>query len=330
MLKRIALVLVALLVLVVGAAAVALIRAHRAIDRETPPLPTLESIAAVAGVATIVDDPPVQLSVINTASQAMPRRAVLDTARDPHPDEPYVMSYPAFVLRWRDGRMLLIDAGMSRAAAVSFGKPIEWLGGAEAIVPHASIGEALGDATAQVRAIIFTHLHTDHVEGIAELCARMHKVRAPLNVAQAERPNYTTQPGLDALYDADCVGIERLGDGPLVPVVGFPGVFVIHAGGHTPGSQIILAFVQAADGAVHRYAFSGDIVNNRDGIMFDVPKPWLYRTFAVPESDARQAELRHFLKRLHDEGSFELVVSHDQHAIEAAGIPPWTPSAQPE
>jgi len=171
MLKRIALVLVALLVLVVGAAAVALIRAHRAIDRETPPLPTLESIAAVAGVATIVDDPPVQLSVINTASQAMPRRAVLDTARDPHPDEPYVMSYPAFVLRWRDGRMLLIDAGMSRAAAVSFGKPIEWLGGAEAIVPHASIGEALGDATAQVRAII-SPISTPITSRASPSCAR--------------------------------------------------------------------------------------------------------------------------------------------------------------
>jgi hypothetical protein len=66
-------------------------------------------------------------------------------------------------------------------------------------------------------------------------------------------------------------------------------------------------------------------VNNRDGIMFDVPKPWLYRTFAVPESDARQAELRHFLKRLHDEGSFELGRLTHEHAIEAAGIPPWTP-----
>jgi len=322
MLKRVALVLVALLVLVVGAAAVALLRAHRAIDRETPALPSLESIAAVAGVATIVDDPPRQLSVINTASQTMPRKAVLDPARDPHPDEPYVMSYPAFVLRWRDGRLLLIDAGMSRAAAVSFGKPVEWLGGADAIVPHASVGEALGDASAQVGAAIFTHLHTDHVEGITELCRRLHKIRVPLNPAQAYRPNYTTQPGLDTLYDADCVGIERLGEGPLVPVIGFPGVFVIHAGGHTPGSQIVLAFVQAADGTVHRYAFTGDIVNNRDGILFDVPKPWLYRTFAVPESDARQSELRQFLKRLHDEAGFELVVSHDQHSLE--GIPPWT------
>ncbi len=327
MLKRIALFLVALVVLVVAVAAVGLIRAHRNIDRETPPLPSLESIEAVAGVATIVGDPPIQLSVINTASQAMPRRDVLDSGSDPHSDEPFVMSYPAFVLRWRDGRLLLIDAGMSRAAAVSFGKPIEWLGGAEPIVPHASVGEALRDATEQVRAVIFTHLHTDHVEGIAELCGRLRTIRVPLNSAQAERPNYTTQPGLDALHDADCAGIERLGEGPLVPVVGFPGVFVIRAGGHTPGSQIILAFVEAPDGIVHRYAFTGDIVNNRDGVMFDVPKPWLYRTFAVPESDARQRELRQFLKRLHDEAGFELVVSHDQHAIES--IAPWTAAAVP-
>lgn len=328
MLKRVALILLALVGLVVAAAAVALVRAHRNMDAEVPPLPSLEAIGAAAGVSAIIDDPPVDLRVINTASQPMPRAAVLDPKRDPHPGESFVMSYPAFALRWGDGRILLIDAGMSRAAAVEFGRPVEWLGGAAPIVPHASVGEALGDSAAQVQAVLFTHLHSDHVEGIGELCRRLANVRVALNVAQAERPNYTTQPGLDALYAADCVGIERLGDGPLVPVAGFPGVFVIRAGGHTPGSQIVLAFVRGPDSTLRRYAFSGDIVNNRDGIMFDVPKPWAYRTLAVPESDARQTELRRFLKRLHDEGGFEIVVSHDEHALEATGIPPWTAAAR--
>ena len=48
--------------------------------REAAPLPTLDAINAAAGVGAIVDDAPVRLSVINTASQAMPRAAVLDPA----------------------------------------------------------------------------------------------------------------------------------------------------------------------------------------------------------------------------------------------------------
>ncbi len=330
MLKRIALATFVLIVLVAGTIAVILVRAHRGIDRESTPLPTLDAIAAVSGIAAIIDDAPVQLAMINTASQPMPRAAVLERSRDPHPDEPYVMSYPSFALRWRDGRILLVDAGMTRDGAEAFGKPIEWLAGAEPMVPHGSVAQALGQAASRVKAVLFTHLHTDHVGGLSELCERVTAVRVPLNTAQAERPNYTTRPGLDVLYESACAQLERLGEGPLVAVQGFPGVFVIHAGGHTPGSQIILAFVQAADGTFRRYAFTGDIVNNVDGILFDVPKPWVYRTFIVPESEPRQAELRAFLKRLHDEAGFELVVAHDQRALEAAAIPVWSDVSPPQ
>jgi glyoxylase-like metal-dependent hydrolase (beta-lactamase superfamily II) len=327
MLKRIGRIAGVLLILGIAAIAVVLVRAHRATDRETPPLPSLDAVAAVAGIGSIVDDPPVRLAVINTASQVMPRSAVLERGRDPHPDAPYVMSFPAFALQWRDGRILLVDAGMTRAGALDFGKPIQWLGGADPIVPHASVGEALGEAAQSVKGILFTHLHTDHVGGIVGLCPHVDRLRVLVNGAQADRPNYTTRPGLDLLLDAECARLERLGDGPLVPVTGFPGVFVIHAGGHTPGSQIVLAFVEDAGGAVHRYAFTGDIVNNADGILFNVPKPWLYRLLVVPESEARQAELREFLKRLRDEAGFVLVVSHDQQAIEATGISTWPADA---
>jgi glyoxylase-like metal-dependent hydrolase (beta-lactamase superfamily II) len=325
MLKRSALVFAAVLLVALIGAGVVLVGTHLAVRREAAPLPALEAIAAVAAVGEIVEAAPVRLSMVNTASQTMPRAQVLDPQRDPHAGRPYVMSHPAFVLEWKDGRILLVDAGMTRDGAVAFGAPLEWLGGADPIVPHDSVADALGDAAPRVKGIVFTHLHVDHVGGISELCTRLNVLRVPLSEAQAERTNYTTRPGLERLEEADCVRFERVSGGPLLPVPEFPGVFLIDAGGHTPGSQIVLAFVKDANGAAHRYAFTGDIVNNLDGIMHDVPKPLLYRTLVVPESEPRQRELRAFLKRLHDDAGFELLVSHDQTALEGNGVPGWGP-----
>jgi len=322
MLKRLSLAILVLLGVAVLTAAAVLVSAHLAVRRETAPLPSLEAIDAVAAVGAIVDDAPLRVSVINTASQPMPRANVLDSSRDPDRDSPYVMSYPAFAVEWKDGRILLIDLGMTRDGARSFGKPLEWLGGAAPIEPHGSAAEMLGDAAARVKAVVFTHLHVDHVGGIGELCRHVNSLRVPLTTAQAEHMNYTTQPGLNLLDDADCVRLERVNGGPLFPVVGFPGVFLIDAGGHTPGSQIILVFVRDEDGA-HRYAFTGDIVNNADAITHDIPKPLLYRTLIVPESEPRQAELRAYLKRLRDEGGFTLIVSHDEGSLQASGLPAW-------
>ena len=55
-----------------------------------------------------------------------------------------------------------------------------------------------------------------------------------------------------------------------------------------------------------------------------MPKPFLYRTFMVPESEARLNELRGFLKQLHDEAGYTLLVSHDQRSLEASGVPAWS------
>ncbi|MEO8603420.1 MAG: MBL fold metallo-hydrolase [bacterium] len=298
-------------------AAGGLIWAHLSIRQERAPLPTFEAIRA-AGAAG--GDLPVQLSIVNTASQPMPRGGVLDAGADPHPQAPYVMSHPSFVLQWADGRRLLVDVGMTPEQAVEFGKPIEMLGG-QPTVPHGAVAEQLGEATRQVQGVVFTHMHTDHVGGIGALCTALGRpLPAFMTEAQAQRPNYTTRPGLKALQEASCVQPVGLGNAPLKPVPGFPGVEVIDAGGHTPGSEIILATVQGVDG-MHHYAFTGDTVNNLDGILADVPKPLLYRTLLVPEDGTRQGELRVFLKHLQDDLGYTLLVSHDQLALEASGVP---------
>ena len=299
-------------------AAVALVRAHAGVRRERIPLPDAAALQAGAAEA----DRPVRVSWINTASQPMPRSGVLDPHLDPRPNAAYVMSHPAFVLEWADGRLLLVDTGMNREQARAFGRPIEVLSGGKAIEPHGSTAEHLGEARSRVRGIVFTHLHSDHTGGILDLCAgRAGPLPVFMTEAAATRPNYTTRPGLDYVARSGCARVDRLPDGAALSVPGFPGVRVVAAGGHTPCSQIVVADVHGADGD-RRYVFTGDVANNIDGIEANVPKPFLYSMVIVPEDGPRLYELRGYLHEMRERGA-TLLVSHDQLQLEGSGIPVW-------
>jgi glyoxylase-like metal-dependent hydrolase (beta-lactamase superfamily II) len=291
--------------------------AHWEIRSLGGPLPT---DAAVAGLASAADLP-VRISAINTASQPMPRSAVLDAARDPDPAARYVLGHAAFLLEWSDGRKLLVDLGMEPAAALEFGAPAELIG-AEPIVPYPDATVRLGEAVAEGEiGLLLTHLHPDHVQGAGALCAARGGSEVALfqTAAQAERHNYTTRPGVALLGEAECLRAQRLGDAPLAEVPGFAGVGVVHAAGHTPGSQVVLAAVREP-GGVRRVALLGDVVNCADGARHDVPKPFAYRLLMVPESDQRLGELRRWLARLESEQGFELAPTHDELTLTALGL----------
>ena len=61
-----------------------------------------------------------------------------------------------------------------------------------------------------------------------------------------------------------------------------------------------------------------------DGITYNIPKPFLYRWFMVPEDNGRLDELRQYLRDLRDGNRFRLLVSHDQRALESSEVPEWT------
>lgn len=267
------------------------------------------------------EDAPQTVRVAETARQVMPRRLVLDPARDPSPDAPYEMAHPAFLLRWADGRRLLVDTGMEPEAAVAFGRPLE-LVGAEPTAPRGSAAAQLPEIAEGRLGVLLTHLHTDHTGGLAALCAA--RGGAPIELfqtpAQASRRNYTTRPGAAAVAEAPCVRTTLLADEPLAPVPGFPGVGVIWAAGHTPGSQVVIAALRGAQGDVRRIAFTGDVANAVDGIRHDVPKPLLYRLLVVPEHEARLAEVRRFLRHLEETGVL-LAPAHDGLHLRSLGLP---------
>ena len=312
--KRILRILALALVAFVVFVGVGLGLAHREIRGLGAPLPEDAEVLALGRA----DDRPLSLVAINTASQPGPRSAVLDPARDPTPDAPYVLGHASFVATWPDGRHLLVDLGMEPAAALEFGAPFEWIG-AEPIVPHpGALAEVHGLVAEGPLGLLFSHLHTDHVQGVGALCrsradAKVDFFQTP---AQAERHNYTTRPGVALLDEVDCLRRTRLEDGALAAVPDYPGVGVVHAAGHTPGSQVVL--VALADG--RRIALVGDVVNCADGARHDVRKPPAYSLLLVPESDARLGEVRRWLGRLEARHGFELAPTHDQLALEELGL----------
>jgi glyoxylase-like metal-dependent hydrolase (beta-lactamase superfamily II) len=312
--------LVVLVLLAVATAAGGLTWMHLQVQQARSPLPLVGDLLAVADA-----DLPTKVSVIETAQQATSRAGVLDPGADPRPDAPYVMTHPSFVIEWADGRLLLVDTGMSRDAAVDFGRTLERLSSAQPLEPRPTVAVALGSAASRVKGIVFTHLHVDHVDGLTELCARIGTpVKVFMTGAQLDSWTLFTAPGKRIVAEAACADRVRIGGPPpLIPLAGFPGVGVIAAAGHTPGSQAIVAAVRGGDGAVRRYIFSGDITNTIDGVRGDIPKPLLYRLVIVPEDDDRLGELRRYLRALEKEQSFTIVVSHDQNHLKTTGIPAW-------
>lgn len=315
MLRRLLTIAAALLVLALAAAATGLVVAHLAIRRERAPVPSLAAV-----LASRTADGPVRAAWINSASQPMPRGGVLDGALDPTPDARYVMSHPGFVLEWSDGRTLLVDAGMERDAAQAFGRNVQRLGGAAPIELHGSLVEQSPSLAGAAGGIVFTHLHEDHVGGIAALCrARVEPLPVFMTAAQDERTNYTTRPGRRMVSDAACAKPIPLAGAGLLPVPGFPGVFVVEVDGHTPGSEVVIAWI-AEESGPRGLVVVGDVVNALDGVLYDVPKPAAYRWLVVPEDETRQRELRGWLRALGERG-FRLLVNHDQLALEQSGIP---------
>jgi glyoxylase-like metal-dependent hydrolase (beta-lactamase superfamily II) len=231
------------------------------------------------------------------------------------------MSFPAFALEWANGRIFLIDLGMQRQDALAFGRPNQWLAGAEPIEAHRDVAAALGADRARVSGVGFTHLHSDHTAGAVALCRdAMRPIHVFYTPLQAIESNYTTRFGRGPIERAGCLEPRLLSLGPLHPVPGFPGLSVFATGGHTPGSQVFVAHLGGEERG-RSLVFAGDLVNHWDGIRHNVPKPGWYSLWIVPEHTRRLDRLRRYLAELSERPGVTVLVSHDRGHLEAEGIP---------
>ena len=281
-----------------------LLQAHWEIRSIDPTLPDSADIDA----ALANEDTPIRIGYVLTAEQSTPERRI---------------GHPAFLIEWRDGRMLSVDAGMTRDGAVSFGKPFELIG-AQPSVAYGSLGEQLGERAPAVGAVMFTHLHVDHTGGIGSLCAgNTRSITVYQTPLQADRVNYLTRGGKRDIAAAACAKPVRLDGGPIYSIPGYPGIVAVAAGGHTPCSTMY--FVKIGNVT---WALVGDVAFSRQDITENRPKPWAYSYLLVPEAPDRLAELRGWLNGFELDANHRIVVSHALDELERSAIPRWSNGAQ--
>ncbi len=296
-----------LFVLGVGmiAALVYLVPPHVQVRRVSGPLPSLDSLQALQA-----SDAPVQLEYFIVATQ----ESALGIA-----------GHSIFLLEWPDGRRFMIDAGMDEATSEEFGKTVERLFDAEPQKFRADVAEVLGDGIRSVSGVGFTHLHIDHTQGVVPFCrARGAGATVFQTTWQATLHNLNTTDGA-RLVESSCLERSDLGtDMGILEVPGFPGLWMLALGGHTPGSTL---FVTRVDGRL--WLFAGDTTNSKADLLSDTGKGFVYSYLLVFENEPRLGNLRRWLAELDSAADVSVVVSHDLRDIESLGIRRFGSAATP-
>jgi glyoxylase-like metal-dependent hydrolase (beta-lactamase superfamily II) len=203
---------------------------------------------------------------------------------------------PAFQLRFPRG-WIMVDASLDRVAANDKAFSDE---------RYRRIHEALRDA----RLVVLTHEHDDHAAGV---------VRSPF-LADVQRHTMLTRAQMRTLRDEKSDSAMRLDSAtaskylvvdydPIMPIA--PGVVLIKAAGHTPGSQMV--YVRLASG--RELVLAGDVAWLTSGITLQKQKPGETTKAFGGEDRAAIAQQLRWLKELPP--SITVIVSHDQPFIDS-------------
>ncbi|MFI5315550.1 MAG: MBL fold metallo-hydrolase [Myxococcota bacterium] len=236
-------------------------------------------------------DLPQRVNHEQVAEASLPMGAVFagESLRTPHP-----MCHGAYQIVYADGSYVLIDSAFD-ADMLRVMSP----GAAFASDGYAAIQRALAGA----KSIAITHEHPDHLGGIARF-AEPEKLVGRLVLTKE-------QLGNAAMMSA--VKLPESLQKSVTPIVYdryyllAPGVVLVKAPGHTPGSQMI--YVRLASGK--ELLFLGDVAWHMDQIRKLWYRPRLVTDFFIHEN--REQVLAEF-RTLHDldeSKSLQLVVSHD-------------------
>lgn len=253
-------------------------------------------IAAARRVATLVPGrKPLRVNVVRFAESRRTKNFSVQGA----PVQPSVQARTAFQVVYADGTVM-VDAGMDQQVHRFFGRGVE--------EPYdAAAAQAVAAAVDGARLIVFTHEHGDHIGGVvASPRAAELAVKTILTRPQAE--TLTTAPQMPEirLTAADARRYIVIDFDAYYPVA--PGMALIKAAGHTPGSQMIL--VQLESG--REILLAGDATWHMDGVRLVAGKdaPWV-----TEDKPAVLGQLRWLKGLLEGEPNLVVVPSHDDEHL---------------
>ena len=243
---------------------------------------------------------PVKINAAEVAHANAPAAAFLGGVRfDRHQ-----LVFPAYQVLYPDGSMVIVDAPPGRDFfAASFPGDFD-----------DAQYKAEQDALTHARAIVVTHEHADHLQGIAE---------SPNLPAFADHLMLTREQRDDTKWLTACKFPEKVRASlhPLdfdhyYPLA--PGVVLIKAPGHTVGSQIV--YVRLADNS--EYLLVGDVAWAMEQVTIPKCRPRLAELAMRENGDQVTAELRTLHDLAASNPDVHIVVSHDVKQLadyEAAG-----------
>jgi glyoxylase-like metal-dependent hydrolase (beta-lactamase superfamily II) len=250
-------------------------------------------LATVRRVATLVPgEGPSALRVVSLNPMRLPVSFMVDKEST----DTVTVSYTVFQIRFPRSWMV-VDAAMDR----EFDQ--KWTNWSDEV--YTQIQSALRDA----HFIVVTHEHHDHVGGVIR-SPYLQRIQAHtlLNPAQVhslqEHPNHPLIK-IDSLTASRYLVIDYASLLPLAP-----GVVLIKAAGHTPGSQMV--YVRLASGV--EIILAGDVAWHMSGIKLQRQKPVAStQEFGGEDRDAIALQLQ-WLKAISDSG-IVVTVAHDEDWI---------------
>lgn len=208
---------------------------------------------------------------------------------------PHVRTYevtPVFQVRFPSG-YLMVDAGYDRQAAGTSG------------VFFQDRYDRIVSALHGARLIVVTHEHSDHV-GTLLLPAVARDVASKTMLTREQEATLIDKPRPNARLDSASARRFLVVDyDRVLPIA--PGVVLIRAPGHTPGSQMV--YVQLAGGR-GEVILAGDVVWHSDGIAMQRQKPDSV-SHELGEDRAAIAEEIAWLKQDVLPAGIAVAVSHD-------------------
>jgi len=212
--------------------------------------------------------------------------------------KPFVMARTAFQLNGPAGSVV-IDSGMDKEVAAAAQR------GGDVFYDEAAYGRVIAAMGSAARVAV-THEHPDHIAGVA---------RFPVPARLAERLTLTSKQfeGLRLFAPGGVVAAELANSdirGLDVPERIAPGVVMIPAEGHTPGT--VMFYVKLAD--AREVLFLGDVAWAISNVTRPTVRPRLVQDYVMkpPEQRAKVAEQIRALHELYlAEDKLTMIPSHD-------------------